>query len=1265
MQSGASGLTQFTVYFTEKFANVFKTRTSAVFLNANTSPQPADENTPGTPNLGSETGFFNKSFPTIGGRGNLGGAGLADHGTRLVLALQNIPTGVSLSAPLTVNVTSAQGATGVARLVAADSAGAGVFTPASSTQIAVTKGGATLVYEIMQASPQGVETVDIPISVTYAAGASMQTVNASAGLGPISSIAIGDASSPLPRFNYPFYGTVTAPISILTTSLPNALIGAAYSLRLQAAGGTSPYRWTASGLPAGLSMDASGLIGGVSNTLGTSQVFITVTDAGGYSAAVTLPLIVGPAIQLTNTNLPNATTGTPYSQTLQAAGGVAPYTYVVSNSPIAGMILPDGVTLTPAGVLAGTPTTAGKYSFNVTITDAYKSSATVTMNLTVLQALTIVTASPLPTAAVGVPYSQTLSAAGGTPPYTFAFSGTPLQGVVLTPQGIISGIPLAAGTYPITIQVTDSLKAVAAKQFQVIVAATASALQVSDTQLDFLAYVDADSPSPQTVQVVATGGSSVKFTLSADGGSANTPAPSWLRVRILDGITPGVVAVNAVQTGLKAGVYSARVRLLAAPLTPRDPPQSPIDITVKLTVSDSPPSLDVIPNVLRYQARVAAPGSQDQILLVRNAGGGGKLKFTVTVLRGLWIDSISPSSGETSEDAPVIITVKVNTRGIPAGGVRDVIRVSSAAGNVDVPVALFVAPPGPILSLNITGLRYRGQTANTAATPQTVSVLNTGDPGSVVNWKAELLTGSGWLAITTPTGTASPGSPGALTLTPTPNSGSFPAKPRYSLVRVSDPNARNSPQYIVAVFDLLPGEAMPTPDPVPSGILVTAALSSPPPPQSVAVWTTSDAAVPFQAATATLEGGNWLSVSPASGSAASTNPGRTTVTVNPAGLSPGFYRGSVNFAINGVIRSTNVGLVVTVAGAAAALSKTRAAGCVPTKMSVTHIGTGNNFSVPAGWPATVSVKLTDDCGASVDGASVVARFSNSDPPISLTGATGTYSRSWQPGNKSSQVTVTVDAAAPGFPPASAQLSGSVGANLQASPVLAPNGTLHNLNPVVGAALAPNTVAQVFGTGLASATVSPGVVPLVTEFNGTSMLVGAFEAPLYFLSPNQLTVQIPAELAPIGQYPVIVVANDVPTLLPDTVTLNAAAPGIAQFADGTIIAQHGADFALVSPANPAKPGEALIIYLAGMGATNPAVASAERAPGAEPLARVTVPATVTVDGQDAAIGYAGLTPQGIGLYQINFVVPANARSGNLDVVVRQGNSVSNTTRLPVR
>jgi len=259
------------------------------------------------------------------------------------------------------------------------------------------------------------------------------------------------------------------------------------------------------------------------------------------------------------------------------------------------------------------------------------------------------------------------------------------------------------------------------------------------------------------------------------------------------------------------------------------------------------------------------------------------------------------------------------------------------------------------------------------------------------------------------------------------------------------------------------------------------------------------------------------------------------------------------------------------------------------------------------------------------------------------------------------MTVTALATAGALTPASSQLIGSVSPN--SAPVLFKNGTVNNSNPLKGAALAPGTVAQVYGSGLASMTASPGVVPLVTDFNGTSMLVGDANAPLYYLSDGQLNVQIPFELTPNRQYAVIVSANGALTL-PDTIDVAPVSPGVNTLPDGTtLIAQH-ADFSLVDTSHPARPGEILTIYLAGMGATTPSIASGQPAPLAGPFSLVTVPPLVTVDGQNATILYAGLTPGGVGLYQINFQVPSNARSGTLDVVVAQGGAVSNTTKLLV-
>jgi uncharacterized protein (TIGR03437 family) len=541
-------------------------------------------------------------------------------------------------------------------------------------------------------------------------------------------------------------------------------------------------------------------------------------------------------------------------------------------------------------------------------------------------------------------------------------------------------------------------------------------------------------------------------------------------------------------------------------------------------------------------------------------------------------------------------------------------------------------------------------------------VLNIGDPLLPINYTAEIVRGSEWLTITGGgSGTATVATPGLLRLAPGAAAAGFSPGAQYALVRITAQGALNSPQYVVAVLDVAAANSAVVPDVVPSGLFFTAGGTA----QTVRVWASSNTPVTFQVSTTTTDGSAWLTASPVSGSASATSAASVAVTANARGLNPGVYTGEVDFGIGGEVRSVNVTLVVAPPETAATVSKQRNAGCTPSRLALTQTGTPNHFTVPAGWPATLIVRMHDNCGSVVNDGSVVANFSNGDPPISLVGdqATGTYSAAWQPGRATSQMTVGVLGTAGTFDPVRAELIGTVGPNAMNPPTLARGGTLHNLNPVVGAALAPNTVSQVFGTGLATASVSPGVVPLLTEFSGTSFLAGPFDAPLYFVSPNQLTVQIPAELTPNRQYSVVASANGQITI-PDLVDVVPVQPGMAAFGDGRIIAQHGSDFTLVDAARPAKPGEALIIYLAGMGATTPQVRSGFPAPGAEPLARVDTAAKVLVDGTEAQIGYAGLTPFGVGLYQINFVVPANARTGNLEVVVMQGTKSSNVTRLAV-
>lgn len=73
---------------------------------------------------------------------------------------------------------------------------------------------------------------------------------------------------------------IASALSLVTTSLPSGVVGQAYSVQLQAAGGVAPYTWSATGLPAGLTMSPGGLLSGVPTAAGSFSPVVTVVDSG-------------------------------------------------------------------------------------------------------------------------------------------------------------------------------------------------------------------------------------------------------------------------------------------------------------------------------------------------------------------------------------------------------------------------------------------------------------------------------------------------------------------------------------------------------------------------------------------------------------------------------------------------------------------------------------------------------------------------------------------------------------------------------------------------------------------------------------------------------------------------------------------------------------------------------------------------------------------------------------------------------------------------
>lgn len=1085
---------------------------------------------------------------------------------------------------------------------------------------------------------------------------------------------------------------------ITTASLPEGGINTVYSASV-ASNGDEGTTWSASGLAPGLSINpgpgTTTTITGTPTQGGTFAVTIQAFDAQFEDLGTVTKQFTLNIVGIVNSSpLPNGMVGVTYFNGVQiiGGGGTPPYTFN-SFPPLAG-----GLSLSSSGLISGTPIQARTLNFNIAVTDAKGASGVEPFELVIVPQLLITTTSPLPNAVAGVSYTQTINATGGTMPYTFSLmpgSGAP-AGLAISANGGLSWPTPAIGTYNFTVQVADNSNPgfTATQQFQLTVAASAPLLQVSPTQLTFSAVTGGDAPPPQSVSILTTGQAPVNFTAMVESstvGAANVP-PAWLTIvspggNPASGQAPGSLIVRVNQAGLTApSTGSASFTATIQISVPNNTTVKPFSVAVTLLLSTGAPQLQVVPTLLRFGANIQTPGALEQAIAIDNTGGGAAVSFTAgTVAHSPWITGVTPASGQAGPNSPALLKVDVNTQGLAVGNYHDVIQITSSAGSISVPVSLFISAQGPVIAVDVTGLRFQARQGAGLSQTKTVRVLNLGSSGTTVNWTADLPLGSPWLTLGTSTGVSTAGNPGILQLSPNSTITGYTAGGYYALVRVADAQSLNSPQYVVAVVDIEPASSPALPDPSPAGLFFSNSVSSTPATQTINVYTSSTTAVPFEAAAVTTDGANWLTATVQTGSASTQAPGSIYVAVNPGVLSgPGVYTGGVNIQMNGVLRTVNVTLVAvpgaTYASHIAPLSAPSsgraeqaqaAAGCASSALALTETSLANNFAVPAGWPATLVVQLNDNCGNQVSNGAAVASFSNGDPPLSLSGdrETGVYTATWQPGVVTPTMTVSVNATAPALTPVTAQFVGSINQNTSSPPTLYPNGALHidftAAEAVqLGGGLAPGNASQVYGTGLSCAQsgCSTGTtVPLPTQFNGTFLLVGGLSAPLYYVSPTLINVQIPFELAPNQQYAAIASVNGALTL-PETIDLVPMQPGMSAFPDGTVVAQRTSDYSLVTTANPAKPGDSLVIYLAGMGPTNPAVPSGQPTPPQQ--VPVTNQPTLTIAGQNASIGYAGLTPTGIGLYQINFTVPTSVGPGNQSLVVTQNGISSNTTTLPV-
>jgi hypothetical protein len=310
-----------------------------------------------------------------------------------------------------------------------------------------------------------------------------------------------------------------------------ATVGSIFTYDISATG--SPVSYTATPLPAGLSLDAAnGVITGTPTAAATTVVTLTATNPTGVSNPATLTITVAPAAVapiVTSVNTAAGTVGAAFTYQILATG--SPTSYAASPLP-AGLSL-DAV----AGVISGTPSAAATTVVTLSATNAGGASSPVTLTITIAPAAVvpaITSAATAPGTAGSIFVTYTIVATGS--PTSYAATGLPAGLTLNSLTGAISGTPTVAGVSVVTLTATNGTGTSSPVTLTITVAAAAAVPIIT-------------SPTNAAGTVGTT---FVTYTIAATGsptGYAATGLPAGLTLNSLTGAisgTPTAAGVSVV-----------------------------------------------------------------------------------------------------------------------------------------------------------------------------------------------------------------------------------------------------------------------------------------------------------------------------------------------------------------------------------------------------------------------------------------------------------------------------------------------------------------------------------------------------------------------------------------------------------------------------------------------------------------------------------------------------------------------------------------------
>jgi uncharacterized protein (TIGR03437 family) len=620
---------------------------------------------------------------------------------------------------------------------------------------------------------------------------------------------------------------------------------------------------------------------------------------------------------------------------------------------------------------------------------------------------------------------------------------------------------------------------------------------------------------------------------------------------------------------------------------------------------------------------------------------------------------------------PSNLTVQVNFGALGAAGLYQAVitvRDTGSGSSVSIPVAVTQIAQQSQIGVNVSSLLFA--TSGGTVPNQVLRIFNLGGgtmAWSIGNVEFSPSSGNNWLTLSATSGTVvGTGQTSSVTFSINQNAQTLAAGVYQALIPISASGATNSPLYVTVTLQRVPSTAPPQPDIRPAGLFFVARVGgAAPAADAFTISNQGGGSLTAQISASTASGDNWLNVSSPGGTV--TNPLTTQVSVNPAGLAIGIYRGTVRSTFTtGESLDVEVVLIVTPAPTSARLPElpqAALAGCTPNAMELVPNSIGNGAILPVSFPRNLRVTLIDSCGEFVDDATVVGTVEGRTIPMPLLRGNGVYSGTWVPEQQSAAVPIRFAALHATLPTLnrSFQVSTVPAAGGIQLPVLLPDGVVEAAGFTPQRPLAPGGFISLFGSRFATQSAGATAVPLPRELGGVRVKIGNIDAPLHYVSPGQINAQMPLEAQPGGSVSIVVSANGVLTA-PQTYLIAPVMPGIfvSEGRPAVLRFVPGEGEQAVTPANPARIGDVLEIFATGLGATDPAVASGAPGPA---FSTVTRPVTVTVGGVNAVVEYQGLAPGYVALYQVNIRVPAGVTPGDAVPLVITQNGVTGNLALP--